>query len=144
MSTNQIEDVPVLMGEAAVDHMLERWGEITHGMVTVEVQDRWLIISRAGGDYTTFLSIVDGTAVTLTDAKDASVEDLPEDVCEPLATDRLSDDEIAMFERAFDAPSGGAYPLGAADAFALAYKEDDGMKQLLVGLLDDTLEVVDA
>lgn len=129
----------ILTGQAAIEHMVDRWQEITMGMVGLETDLPWFIVDRAGGDYRTFLSLADGTAVTVLDS-DATPDDIPDDLRPDGSVD---DGVVGMLERAFSNQGGGSYPLPDEGVFAVAFREAEQRRSLRVGLLDDAVGVVD-
>lgn len=129
----------ILTGEEAVERMTETWQDIGQGKVEIESVGTWLIVRRAGGDYSTFLSLVDGTAVTILDS-DATSRHIPEDL---RPEEDVPEDDHQMVADAFKNAGGGSYPLPDEGVFAMSFREDGERKRLEVGLTDDTLEVTD-
>lgn len=125
----------MLSDQEAVDHIVDGWQTLHHGMVNTTIIEPWLLVRRGGGDYAAFISLVSGDIFVLTDG--GSLEDLP---MEPTA--ELSDERREMIKRAFEAQSTGTYPLPDDGVFAISFKED-GHKQLRVGFQDNTMEIID-
>lgn len=137
MAANDTE-ADVLTGTDAVDQLVDTWQDIGMGMVNMDIHDPWFVVTRAGGSFRTFLSLVDSFAVTILDA-DADPSDIPDEYTPERG---VTDDEWEMLQTAFDNGSGGAYPLPDKGVFAVAYRDGDEHRHLHVGLTDDTLTTV--
>lgn len=124
-------------GDDAVQYLTENWDSVGMGMVNVEVQDLWLIVRRSGGDFSTFLSLVDGTAVTIL-SDSATTRHVPKHL---RPDGELTAEEQSSLGHAFRNTGGGVYPLRDEGVFSVGFIDEDEHMELLVGLTDDRLKV---
>ena len=124
----------ILTGEEATQYMTDRWNDPGAGMTQIEVQGVWLVVRRSGGTYTTFISMVDDTAVTITDPS-ATSRHIPKDL---RPDGELSTPQKSALSAAFDGGGGGSYPLPDEGVFSLGFTRDGDHIGLRIGLNDDT------
>lgn len=118
----------ILTGEEAAQHMADTWHDIGMGKVNVEVTGPWLIVRRHGGDYSTFISLVDDTCVTVLDTE-ATTRHVPKEM---RPDTELTDKAEMMLGLAFNSTNTGMYPQDGGDVFQIGFKNDDGYQHLNV------------
>lgn len=133
------DEEDILTGDDAAEHVTETWQNLGHGLVDVEVRGSWLVVQRKGGDYTAFFSLVDDTAVTILN-DGATTRHIPKAL---RPEESVSDEGEGMLARASENKGCGVYPLPDEGVFVIHFKEDDGYKELAVGLTSDRFEIVD-
>lgn len=129
----------ILTGQEAIDHMTDTWKDIGMGLVNVEVHEPWLIVRRSGGNYSAFISVVDGTAVTILD-DGATTRHIPKEHHPGVP---FTDVQADRLSEAMAAESTGVYPLPDDGVFAVGFRSDGEAIQIHVGLTDDTFELAD-
>jgi len=116
----QADEESILTGDEAVAHMTDTWQNVGMGMVSAEIIGPWFIVDRSGGNYRTFISLVDDTVVTILNGE-ATTRHIPED----LRPDQDVDDEtLQLIGRAFNG-SGGMYPVDGGSRFEVSFIEDE-------------------
>lgn len=115
-------------GIQALSWVAHHWDDLGHGRVESEYIRPYLIIRRAGGDYTLFVPVTAEEAVLIEDDA-ATTRHIPKEL---RATDDPSSDAIETLNRAFDGEGGGMYPLEDEEGFGVSFREDDTYYSLVV------------
>jgi len=125
----------ILTGSDALDHMVDTWGDPGQGRVEVEVIGPWFIVRRSGGDYSAFISLVDGELVTVTDPE-ATTRHIPE---AHRPDEDASDGHMDLLGRALAAQGTGMYPLPDSEQFEVGFMEDHVRYSLKISLVDEAI-----
>ena len=133
------DDDMILTGEEAVDQMIETWNDVGMGKVEIESAGNWFIIRRSGGGFSTFLSLVDGTAVTITDCE-ATTRHIPKGL-RPEGS--VNEEDHSTLVTAFKNAGIGSYPLEDEGVFRFGYSHHGMHREVLIGLTTDRFEVRD-
>lgn len=139
MKTPTPDSDTILYGETAQERLLETWGDIGQGKVGAEVIGPWLIIDRDNGKYRAFISLVDDTLVLVLNP-DATTRHVPK---EYRPDEDVGETTIGLLGKAFENGGGGMYPVEEGSRFVIGFRDDDGMKQLNIGLTRDGVWVSD-
>lgn len=134
MKPNADEDM-ILTGDEAAEYLTDSWRNIGMGKVNVEVRSTWLIVRRTGGNYSTFISFVDDTVVTILD-NEATTRHVPKEL---RPDSDLPDDVNPMLKRAFTNPSTGMYPTDGGSTFQIGFREDGENLSLNVSIDGDDI-----
>lgn len=127
----------ILEGQEAADHIRDTWQDLGQGMVHAHLMNPWLVMRRESRDYVAYISCVNDEIVVITDDDIAIDADLDERYDE-----QLDSETHEMIGHALESEGGGMYPYEGV--FCVNYVEDKEHKQLRIGLLDDTVKVVES
>jgi hypothetical protein len=135
-----VDDDEILTGEGAIERMTSTWQDLGMGKVGLEVVRPYLVVWRHGGEYTTFIPIAGGTAVTITAGGDATTRHVPDDL---KPEEGPSEEQYDALTKALVSDGTGSYPLPEEGVFAIGYRDGEEHKQVEVGLTDDHFAVTD-